>query len=67
MGLHNLYVHLQRVWGKIQVVNFWSIILFIERMPILQLFTQTDYGTNITIGHIQLKLFYNKVDISDLI
>jgi len=38
------------------ILQIFSITLF-EKMPILQVLTETDYKNKITSGHIQLKLF----------
>lgn len=38
------------------ILQILSITLF-EKIPILQLFTENDYNTKITSGHIQLNLF----------
>jgi hypothetical protein len=38
------------------ILQIFSITLF-EKMPILQVLTETDYKTKITSGHIQLNLF----------
>ncbi len=38
------------------ILQIFSITLF-EKMPILQVLTETDYKNKITSGHIQLNLF----------